>query len=143
MKGFNYKHGQSRNKSSTYRSWLMMKNRCLNSNATDFKYYGGRGIKVCRAWHDFENFRKDMGDKPTALHTIGRLDSNKGYSSKNCKWETRKEQSRARKYCKLSVDKVKEMKTARAYGMSVKNICKKFKIGKTTFYYAVSGRTWA
>src|SRR5688572_15362452 len=29
-----------------FRSWAMMKNRCLNPNAEVWSYYGGRGIKV-------------------------------------------------------------------------------------------------
>ena len=84
-------HGES--KTSTYRSWAMMKNRCLNTRAMDYRHYGGRGIKLKKSWENYRTFKKEMGEKPTPLHTIGRLDNEKGYCKTNCKWETRKEQS--------------------------------------------------
>src|SRR6478609_2915478 len=39
-----------------YRAWSNMKSRCLDENHPDFKHYGGRGIKVCDHWMNFENF---------------------------------------------------------------------------------------
>src|SRR3990172_1201183 len=39
------KHGYY--KSSTYRSWNQMKQRCLNNKNPRWVSYGGRGIKIC------------------------------------------------------------------------------------------------
>jgi hypothetical protein len=73
---------------STYRSMIY---RCYNPNANNWDYYGGRGIKVCARWRGpkgFENFKKDMGYRPPGM-SLDRIDSNKDYSPRNCRWSTK------------------------------------------------------
>lgn len=72
---------------SEYHTWSRMRQRCSNPKRPDYKYYGGRGIKVCREWEkSFQNFFKDMGYRPTIDHQLDRIDNNKGYSKNNCRW---------------------------------------------------------
>jgi len=87
-------HGMTN--TATYKSWCGMKGRCNNPRDAAYGRYGGRGIKVCPRWLQFENFFEDMGEKPEKL-TLERLDNNKGYSPDNCTWATRWTQNRNKK----------------------------------------------
>lgn len=87
------KHGNSRK--SEYRIRLTMIQRCHNPKSRQYKDYGGRGITVCERWREsFDAFYADMGQRPSKDHSLERVDNNSGYCKENCKWATRKEQSR-------------------------------------------------
>jgi hypothetical protein len=63
--------------------------RCHNANSTGFKYYGGRGIEVCKRWRNsFAAFLEDMGERPSAKYSIDRIDCDGDYQLGNCRWVT-------------------------------------------------------
>lgn len=75
-----------------YTTWVNMMARCYKPYMANYKYYGGKGITVCQEWHTFDNFIKDMGDKPGPEYSLDRINGNEGYSKENCRWATHKTQ---------------------------------------------------
>lgn len=93
-----------------YAAWGGMLTRCTNPNSKDFNRYGGRGISVCERWRTFENFLEDVGPKPSASHSLDRIDVNGNYEPGNVRWATLNEQAankRRNRY--LIVDGVKRL----------------------------------
>jgi len=83
-------HGLSRTR--IYNSWHAMMSRCYNVNDQSYNDYGGRGILVCKRWHDVEKFVEDMGPRPPRK-TLDRINGNKGYYKRNCRWATKQQQT--------------------------------------------------
>ncbi len=94
--------------------WNHMIQRCYNKNATGYKNYGGRGIKVCEGLRpSVINLVAIVGDKPEPKLSIHRIDNNGNYSCGKCaecatngwpmnlRWETRTVQSRNRRNTRL------------------------------------------
>lgn len=78
-----------------YGIWKTMKARCFNKNNERYKYYGGRGIIVCKEWIDdfmnFYNWAIKNGYKDGL--TIERRDVNGNYCPENCYWIIFKKQA--------------------------------------------------
>jgi hypothetical protein len=91
-------HGHAKNRefSGTYKAWRAMKDRC----ARMIEY---ENVYISNEWDDFENFYRDMGDRPEGK-TLDRIDNSKSYEKNNCRWANRQEQIRNTGYRKRKTD---------------------------------------
>lgn len=75
--------------------------RCTNPKNANYQYYGARGITVCESWSGvggFARFLKHVGLRPSAKHSIDRMDVNGNYEPGNVRWATVLEQRHNRRH---------------------------------------------
>ncbi len=127
-----------------YNIWQHLKRRCLNPKDKNFRHYGARGITVCERWrHSFENFLADMGPRPSPQHSIDRIDNNGDYEPGNCRWATKKEQSRNTRSNRLFTHEGETMCLAEWARLSgVERSCLAYRVRHWTFAEAISLRPW-
>lgn len=69
-----------------------MLSRCEDADYPKYKDYGGKGIKVCKEWHNFNNFYKwCISNGARSDLFLDRIDNNGDYKPSNCRFITRKE----------------------------------------------------
>jgi hypothetical protein len=89
-KGKHWSTTHGGHKTRLYGVWCGMKNRCYYPGNVAFKWYGGRGVKVCDEWlHDFGKFR-DWAESTGYREglCLDRKNNDLGYSPENCRWVT-------------------------------------------------------
>jgi hypothetical protein len=78
-----------------YSIYKSMKQRCYNKNNSAYKYYGGKGIVICKNWkNDFSVFRDwALQNKyKENISSIDRINPNGNYCPENCRWVSLKKQ---------------------------------------------------
>lgn len=87
----NRTHGMSQH--PCFAVWSSMLARCYRPSHPAYARYGGRGIAVCKRWHEFKAFWEDMGPSYRSGLTLERVNNEAGYYPGNCRWATCKEQA--------------------------------------------------
>lgn len=88
-----FKHGWAG--TPEYTAWFDMIARCVNPQHPSWENYGGRGIVVAAEYAEsFLTFLADVAERPSAKHSLDRIDNEKGYIPGNIRWATSRQQHR-------------------------------------------------
>lgn len=147
-------HGHTRfnfssQRSSTYTTWENIKQRCLNPKNTNYPRYGGKGIKICDRWLEFENFLEDMGEKPFKGWHCARKGDIGDYTKENCEWKSpRDNKSEAHRGEKassavLTEDKVKQIKILHKQGLTQAALGRHFGVTRGCIWRIIKRKSWA
>lgn len=98
-KGFQKVHGEANRRTlcrtKLYQVWSQMKGRCTRPKHDGWKWYGGKGIRVCEQWQTYEPFRVwALANGYADGMSLDRVDPDRDYEPSNCRWLTKSENSR-------------------------------------------------
>ncbi len=88
-----YRHGHSNR--PEYGIFMTIKQRCGNPQSPKWGSYGGSGIE-CR-FRTFEEFFNELGARPSAKHSVDRIDGFWHYTVGNVRWATPSQQQQNRR----------------------------------------------
>ncbi len=139
----NVTHGLS--KHPLFIKWCAIKKRCSNKNDSHYKYYGGRGIKICDEWRNdfkaFYDFAMSHGWKKGLQ--IDRIDNDGNYEPDNCAFVKNKINCQHTSHCKLTPNKVCRIRYFLSVQQSRKWCAKFFNVCVGTIDRIAQGKSWA
>lgn len=120
-----------------HRIWKNMHTRCYNKNISQYKDWGGRGIKICDEWKDnFQTFYDwSMSNGYNDKLSIDRIDNNGNYEPSNCRWATVKQQNRNSRQAKQI--------TFNGETHCIKEWCEILGINYNTYWTRVTNLGWS
>jgi len=135
-------HGMTRTKLYTVLRSMMQ--RCENKNNIRYRYYGERGISVCKEWSSdpraFKEWSMSHGYKEGL--EIDRRDPDKGYSPENCRWVPKIINIRNKRGLKMDLYKAIYVIKMYNLGIKRKEIAQHFNVNKTTINKIIRGKNW-
>ena len=78
-----------------FKVWNNLIQRCRNYRNKDYKWYGEKGVRVCKQWLQFDGFREwAVASGFRKGVTIERIDRDGDYCPENCTWIPQAQQLR-------------------------------------------------
>jgi hypothetical protein len=118
--------------------------RCEGRNRSNFHYYGGRGIIVCKEWRLsfglFKTWALANGWKPGLL--LDRIDNNRNYEPGNCRFVTASESARNRRTSKLKLFDVIEIRKLLDAGLFQWQVAEKYGVSQQLISNICRGKCW-
>lgn len=130
-------------KTRLYNVWRKIFDRINNKNSISYKYYGGKGITICKEWLDFKVFKSWALSNGYADDLfIDRIDSNKNYDHFNCRFVTRSTNNRRKSDIKLTLEKANRIRDMRKSGKTYSEIAAIFFIDRSMVGLICRNKNW-
>lgn len=139
----NRKHGFA-NKHRLYGIWKKMRERCRIITSQSYRYYGKRGITICKEWDDFQVFydwavENGYNDKLT----LDRRNNDGNYEPSNCRWATMAQQNQNQSSTKLNSVKVMTIRNLNRIGaFTTSELAKIYGVSSTNIKYIINNKNW-
>lgn len=121
-----------------------MRVRCEYPSATNYAYYGGRGIRVCAEWRDdpasFVAWAEANGYRPGL--EVDRIDANGDYEPDNCRFVSHAKNSRRRRNARCTEAQAAMASQLLGRGLSVSAAAKEAGIPYMSAWHIAKGNTW-
>lgn len=129
--------------SDLHNRYVGMIQRCMAKDMGN-KYYGGRGVKVCKEWLNFDNFARwalENGFKKNMQ--IDRIDVNGDYCPENCRFVTASENARNKRNNIHNDEQIKKIKMLYVTTpISQKELADKFGDSEGNISNILNGASW-
>lgn len=124
--------------------WGNMKDRCRNPNNKWYYCYGGKGVKVCEEWNNFEVFYEwSITHGYGEGLTIDRIDNDGDYCPENCRYVTMRVNNRNRGCVKLNKKKVSRIKRSLINNIPIKVLAHEYNVSNSTIYSISRNKRWS
>ncbi len=121
------------------KAFYSMHKRCYDCNDAGYSNYGGRGVKVCDRWHDFNNYYDDVIPTWKKGLWADRTDFNGNYEPSNFRWVTPTQSGRNTREVRLDEEKVKFIRNS---DLTTQELSVMFSVHWQTVKNARVGKTW-
>lgn len=103
-----------------------MRQRCSDPNHETYKYYGGKGIRVCDEWQGRQGAKNFIAWAEANGYEVGlsieRINNDLNYEPSNCKWIELWQQQRNRQCNVLNEESIGKILYMKQQGYSVREI---------------------
>lgn len=131
-------------KSSAYTYWWTLRSFCSNPKSIGWKNFGAKGLRVCESWSTYDQFVKDMGERPSRHHVLVLNPGETLYGPGKCRWELKSSKTTPSKF-KITFEDAEEIRRRYAEGGEdnlPKNLATEFGIGVNNVYMIIKRRIW-
>lgn len=127
-----------------YKLWASVKARCESPNASNYKYYGARGIKMCEGWrHNPKSFVDwAIANGWQKGLDIDRINNDGEYSPHNCRFTSHLENSQKTRRVKTSIQQAATVKKLLQEGVPVVEAAREAGISYMSAWHIAKNNSW-